>query len=46
MLAREAVISEMQNRGNEILAEVGADTESYFYSAQRCVFDNFNFKVL
>ncbi|CAG4979719.1 unnamed protein product [Parnassius apollo] len=35
VLAREAVISEMQNRGNEILVEVDGAAESFFYSAQR-----------
>lgn len=31
----EALISEMQKRGNEILTEVDGAAETYFFAAQR-----------
>ncbi|XP_045491847.1 uncharacterized protein LOC123691477 [Colias croceus] len=34
-LVREALISEMQKRGNEILIEVDGAAETYFFAAQR-----------
>ncbi|CAH0592271.1 unnamed protein product [Chrysodeixis includens] len=34
-LVREALISEMQKRGNQILAEIDGAAESYFFAAQR-----------
>ncbi|XP_068626434.1 uncharacterized protein [Battus philenor] len=35
ILAREAVISEMQNRCNELLVDIPEGTETFFYAAQR-----------
>jgi hypothetical protein len=37
-LVKDALISEMQKRGNEILVEVDGAAETFFFAAQRLLF--------